>query len=367
MRRIVVLLAVCAALAVTGSAGAATYSMFAGEQVSGPADVPAQATLNGFYPGKLTVRAGDRVRITSMTFHTATFGSAANLAAVGPLFVPDPAGGTYGETPNDFADNPWYFEPLTKFIYNLGAFGPSGDNVINDKQVHNSGVLTPDQNGKPGTYTVRFPKVGAYKLVCLLHPGMEGAVVVKPRRAAVAGPVAQRLKANVQIAVGWQRAKALDDTPVPPNTVYMGVGGKETLLDMLPATQTVPAGTVVDFVNMSPSEPHNALFGDLDWFFNSFNPATNFEPGPGSQQNQVSPFYIYGSDPAGADGVYTYTGATQHGNGIFATPLADDQPGDPPNGLPGSSKVKFTTPGTYHFICQLHGPDMAADIVVTAP
>ncbi len=65
--------------------------------------------------------------------------------------------------------------------------------------------------------------------------------------------------------------------------------------------------------------------------------------------------------------MYTYAGATQHGNGVFATPLADDQPGDPPNGLPGSFKVRFTTPGTYHFICQLHGPDMAADIVVTAP
>ena len=136
--------------------------------------------------------------------------------------------------------------------------------------------------------------------------------MVKPRRAAVAGTVAQRLKANVQIAVGWQRAKALDDVQVPANTVYMGVGGKETLLDFLPATQTVPAGTVVDFVNMSPERAqHNALFGDLDWFLAPFNPATEPRGPPVQGRNRTGgpPFYPYGSDPAGADGVYTYAGA----------------------------------------------------------
>ena len=364
MRRILVLVIACAALAVTGSAGAATYSLYAGEQSPAPAGVPAQATLNGFYPGKLTIHAGDRVRITSMTFHTATFGNAANLAPARALFVPDPAGGTYADTPNDFANNPWYFEPFPKFIYNLLAFGPVGDNVIDDKQIHNSGILTPDQNGKPGTYTARFPKVGAYKLICVLHPGMDGTVVVKPRRANVAGPAAQRLKANAQITVGWVRARTLDDTQVPANTVYMGVGGKETLLDFLPDTQTVPVGTVVEFVNESPSEPHNAVAGPLDWL-GPFIQATDLIPtGPGSP-NQAPPFFFYGSDPPGGDGVYTYAGVTQHGNGVFSTPVADDQPGDPPNGLPQSFKVRFTTAGTYRFFCQIPGPDMAADIVVT--
>ena len=209
MRRIVVLLAVCAALAVTGSAGAATFSMSAGEQAPGPAGVPAQATLNGFYPGKLTVHAGDSVKISSMTFHTATFGSAANLAAAGPPFIPDPAGGTYADTPNDFAGNPWFFEPLTRFIYNVGTFGPSGDRVIDDKLVHNSGALSPSPDGKPGTYTFEFPRIGTYQLVCLLHPGMQGTVVVKRKKANVARPAVQRAKANAQIAAGWERAKAL--------------------------------------------------------------------------------------------------------------------------------------------------------------
>ena len=360
MRRIVVLLAVLAALAITGSAGARTYSLFAGQQAPPPAGVPTQANLNGFYPGKLTIRAGDQVKVSSTFIHTATFGSPASLAPLRALFVPDPSGGTYGDTPNDFAGNPWYFEPLTKLIYNGLAFGPVGDRVVDDTLVHNSGALTPDQSGKPGTYTFEFPRRGTYQLVCLLHPGMQGTVVVKGKRAHVASPAVQRAKANKQIAAGWEKAKALDDTSVPANTVYMGVGGKETLLDFLPATQTVPAGTVVDFVAKAPSEPHNAEFGPLDWIL-PFNAATDLVPtGPGSP-NQGAPFFFYGSDPA-VDGVYTYTGATQHGNGVFATPLADEEDATP---LPNSFKVRFTTPGTYHFICQLHGPDMAADIVVT--
>jgi plastocyanin len=362
VRRIVGLVAVCAALVVTGSAGAATYSLYAGEQAPAPQGVPSQATLNGFYPGKLTIHAGDRVRVSSTFFHTATFGSDANLAPLRALFLPDPAGGTYADTPDDFAGNPWYFESLPKLIYNVATFGPFGDRVVDDKRVHNSGVLFPSPDGKPGTATFRFPRVGSYKLVCLLHPGMEGTVVVKPQRVNVPGPATQRGRANAQIAAGWERAKALDDTPVPPNTVYMGVGGKETLLDFLPATQTVPVGTVVEFVTESPSEPHNAEFGPLDWIL-PFNVATDLFPmGPGSP-NQGPPFFFYGSDPIGNDGVYAFAGATQHGNGVFATPLADDQDVGP---LPHSFRVRFTQPGTYGFICQLHGPDMAAEIVVAA-
>lgn len=304
------------------------------------------------------------MKLTSATFHTATFGSVANTAPLVP-FIPDPAGGTY-DTPNDFAGAPWYFEGLPKFIYNLGAFAPGQDLVVNDQQVHNSGVLTPGPDGKPVGATFSFPKPGSYRLVCLLHPGMTGTVVVKAKQARhVPTPAQDRSRTNAQVAAAWNRTKALDDVQVPANTVYMGVGGKETLIDFLPDTQTVPAGTVVTFVNKSPSEPHNAVFGPADWL-QSFFAAVDLLPfGPPGTPNQVSPFFPYGSDAPGPGGVYTFTGAAQHGNGVFATPLADDLPGDPPNGLPGEFKVRFTTPGTYHFICELHGPDMAADIVVT--
>ena len=64
-----------------------------------------------------------------------------------------------------------------------------------------------------------------------------------------------------------------------------------------------------------------------------------------------------GSDPPGT----AYEGSSMHGNGFYATPLADGIPGPPPNTV----SVTFAKAGKYHFICMLHGPDMAADIRVT--
>ena len=78
--------------------------------------------------------------------------------------------------------------------------------------------------------------------------------------------------------------------------------------------------------------------------------------------NQVAAVLRLRLGSAGA--VATYDG-TNHGNGFFATPLTDMQPGSPPRGLAGSYKIKFTKAGKYHYICMLHGPDMAGDITVT--
>jgi len=44
--------------------------------------------------------------------------------------------------------------------------------------------------------------------------------------------------------------------------------------------------------------------------------------------------------------------------------VRDDQPGVPPNGLPGEDAVTFTRAGTYHYYCGIHGKTMAGDIVV---
>ncbi len=51
-----------------------------------------------------------------------------------------------------------------------------------------------------------------------------------------------------------------------------------------------------------------------------------------------------------------------HGNGFFATGLLGPS-GTP---LPRTLKITFTSPGTYKYICGIHGPDMNGEIFVTA-
>ena len=63
------------------------------------------------------------------------------------------------------------------------------------------------------------------------------------------------------------------------------------------------------------------------------------------------------------NGVYTFSGNTQHGNGHFATQAMDIDPATPQ--LPSSVKVTVTTPGVYTLICQIH-PNMIAMLDVHA-
>jgi plastocyanin len=216
---------------------------------------------------------------------------------------------------------------------------------------------------KPVKATYTFPQAGTFKLVCFIHPpDMAMTVVVKPEGAAVPTPEEVLAKAQEETAAAWAAAKALVAQKPPKNTIYMGVenakqpGGRTTVLDFIPNVTTVKAGTTVSFRVKAPTEAHNVAFGPLKYLDKIFKETDLFPMGPNAP-NQTTPFFVYGSDAPGTP----YEGRTMHGNGFYATPLGDGIKG----GLPNAYRVRFTTPGKYHFICMLHGPDMAADIRVT--
>jgi plastocyanin len=351
---------VLVALTVAGAANTAstkpaanTYTVFLGEQKEIPGGFKKlPATLNQFMPSKLVIAAGDKVTFASRTFHTVTF----NPKPIAP-FVPDPAKATYtGIT--DAAGAPFYFDGLGKVIYNLQAFGPFGPKTISGKTPASSGILSPpSEKAPPATATYTFPKPGAYKLFCTVHPGMKASVVVKPAGAAVPKTPAQvQATALLQQTAGWAKGKALDaSVKVAPNTVAMGIGGAVSLLAFRPKVLTVKTGTTVNFVNKAPSEPHNLVFGPLK-YVEQFAKKTDMTPQGPTGPNQVTPLLPYGTDAK----PYTYAGATSHGNGFFATELTSGAP----IGLPRASKVTFSTPGTYKYFCFIHGPDMGGTIVV---
>ena len=80
---------------------------------------------------------------------------------------------------------------------------------------------------------------------------------------------------------------------------------------------TVKAGTTVTYVNKSPTEVHNLVFGPKKYILGLEKKTDLLPDRPDGSPNQVSPFLIYGSEPKGK---YSYDG-TNHGNGFFATPL----------------------------------------------
>lgn len=343
-------------LAQGGSSQTATWEVAVGEQGKPPAGTPKGATLNQFFPGKLTVNAGDKVTFTSFGFHTVSY-----LAGKSPAPLIGPAKGAVYEGITDAAGQPFYFDGQQAFSYTESVFGPFGPKAIAGKIPTSAGVIFATSPRKPGKATYTFPKAGVFKLLCQIHPGMGMSVVVKPKGAVV--PTAEEVAAKVKLETdaAWAKAKALAATKPRAGTVIVGIdsrkasGGRTTILDFLPALSQVKVGSTVTFVNRAPSEPHNIGFGPVKYIDKFMKQTDLFPMGPGSK-NQVTPVFIYGSDPRGTP----YDGKN-HGNGFYATPLTDGLRG----GLPNAMRVTFAAPGKYHFICMIHGPDMAADIRVT--
>ncbi len=346
-------------LAFGGTDQTASWTVLVGEQKKAPAGTPKQTSLNQFFPGQLTINPGDKVTFSSVGFHTASYTGGKPF----PPFLLLPKGKVY-ENIVDSAGQPFFFNGEQKFEYGLGLFVPAGPKAISRGKFASSGVIVAQNPKKPVTATYTFPQVGKFKMLCLIHPpDMAMNIVVKRKGASV--PAAEEVAARAQeeLDAAWATAKPLVAKKPPANTIYMGVesakapGGRTTVLDFIPNLTTVKAGTRVNFVVKAPTEAHNAAFGPLKYLDKLFKQTDLFPMGPNSP-NQVTPFFVFGSDPPGTP----YEGRTTHGNGFYATPLLDAIKGAPP---PGSFKVTFTQPGKYHFICQLHGPDMAADIRVT--
>jgi plastocyanin len=359
-RPLLVCICAVAALAFAGQASAAKYTVWAGPGFlkAAPAGTPETADANLFFPRRLEVHVGDKVTFKSQGFHTATY-LGAHKTTEFSIFAPAADKSSYGGIA-DVAGNPFYFNGLPKFTYNVSMLAPIGSNVIRGgADVQSSGIL--DKKG----FTFRFTKPGDYVFRCLIHSMMSAHVVVKPRTASVQS-VTRTLKATAaELNSAVATAKKLDKiAPEAPNTVYAGVGkevrgGSIELMSFKPQKLRVKVGTTVTFQLNSPMEIHNMVFGPPDYLKRSFDTLDLIPQGPG-QPNQVWPFFFYGTDPAQA-GVYTYSGSN-HGNGFFATPLLGPV-GTP---LPQTFKITFTAPGVFKYICGIHGEDMNGEIEVVS-
>jgi plastocyanin len=114
------------------------------------------------------------------------------------------------------------------------------------------------------------------------------------------------------------------------------------LLRFEPQTRYVHAGDTVTFTNPDPQTPHTVTFG---------------APPAGG--------------PLGAYNASNATCTTTECDATISSPSATVNSGflanDPLFQKPDTFKAKFTTPGTYPYICALHAPDGMTGTIVVLP
>lgn len=264
----------------------------------GTASTDQAVQVNYFLPGQIWINVGDTVSWTWQAgeIHTVSF-----LSGQPPAFDP------------------------------FGAFG--GNTYDGTGQV-SSGIRNQFFGGP---YNLTFTAPGDFNFNCLVHPPMTGIVHVRPAGASL--PHDQAYYDQQGAALGAKRLSqgsqfiqtALQSTKYAQDTAGIGevqTVGSIAVLRFLPQNFTVKVNQTVTFTNLDPQTPHTVTFG----------------PDGAIPEDQV-PF------PTGLDSTgHATIGSTSQ---VVSSGFLWSQP----NGAPtfGTTfNVKFTSPGTYDFRCELH-------------
>jgi plastocyanin len=351
MRRVAVVIAVAGVASVAGAlpaaAAAKTKTVYEDAPPSAQKVLLTKyaATVNAFFLTKVTINQGDTLKFVNEAFHDVDFPGTSKSDL--PLLVP---GATVSGDKDAAGNLFWFNGKVPSLGFNPALFSPIGSKTYNGSARIDSGL--PVGSHSPDALKVTFTKPGRYRYFCDIHAGMIGFVIVrakgKPVRSAKQDAAAQTRFLTAQV----EAAKKLPQTKLAKNHVSLGLSlatGQE-LYAMFPSKLTVKTGTVVTFSMSSHSrEVHTASFGPAAYL----NTLANSLNGPAFAQ-QV--FYPSSPPPGPVD-----LGPTSHGNGFANTGGLDRDSG---TALPPSGAVKFTTPGTYNYVCLVH-PFMHGTIVVT--
>jgi plastocyanin len=354
-------LATCSAFGLAVGLGIPAVADAAQKDVSlGPPRSAARAInatgndVDDFFPHKVTIHAGDRVRFVPNNFHTVDLPGRRTRKL--PIITPtgQPIAGVV-----DAAGAPFWFNGQSQLGFNptllASAFGKSRS-YTGAKAVLSGLPLS----NRPKAMTVRFTKPGTYRYFCDVHPGMTGIVKVVSSRSRVPSAAQDRRTLRRQEASALATARRLAKTPAPGNnTVDVGAAGKGnvTFFAFVPSTLTVPHGTTVTFRMNARNEIHTATIGPGDP-----------EKQPQSYLGQIEaafqgplldPRGIYPSEPPGALAALT---PTFHGNGFWNSGALDLDSATPT--VPAANAVTFAAPGTYQVFCMIH-PFMHATVTVT--
>jgi plastocyanin len=205
-----------------------------------------------FYPQTLTIDAGDSVTWTAQ-------GNAHVVAFLSGAPVPPP-------------DDPAATQPA-------GGSSYDGTGIVRSGLVWPADVaMSPMMMGMsvPTSYTLTFTAPGSYTYYCLIHPGMQGTVVVQPAgspypqtQAQYDAPTAAQAAATLAPLVAQVNAYQVTSTATPDGhtTWYLSAGigtGTAAALRFTPSELAIHVGDTVVWTNTDPVEPHTVTFAGPD-------------------------------------------------------------------------------------------------------
>lgn len=300
----------------------------------GGMDMENKLDFQGFFPGEITINAGDQIWFAEGMpgFHTVTFNYGAELPA---LLVPDP------EQASPEAGPP-------QMILNPEMLFPSANMVVDGVTPVNTGL---DVLWDPAMPTiVTFSTPGTYDYVCVPHQAvMTGRVIVQeagsdlPMDQAGYDALAQEQMAALHeegMAAIAEHADAVAEAQADGTTLWTaaaGAGaGQARVMAFLPEVLEIKVGDSVKWVNYSPGEPHTVTFvGEGE------TPPEDVMPGAfadGSPKFAINPMTLF---PQGGD---SFDGTGYLNSGYYGLP-----------GMPTEFTATFTAPGEFTYYCVLHG------------
>jgi len=280
-----------------------------------------------FFPNGLWIHAGDSVTWTFPLpeIHTVTFlKQSPTFQQVRPRRPGVPGGGCPGTTPDG------------------SSFDGSACVTSADDQLVNG-----------GTYTVMFPTPGNFKLVCLAHNNMTGAVHVLgpleplPHSQAFYDDQAQKRQAEL-LSDGAElddRATAIAEQS-SKDAVSVGIGeiaatgdgtDSVSVMRFRQGSIVVRVGDTVEWTNLDPVTPHTVTFGF------PIDPNPPQPPSAGVTVDTDGALHAEVMSPT--DNVHSgfLQAAFQDRAGLAQSPLGVTR-----------FRVTFTTPGTFNYRCVLH-------------
>ena len=313
--------------------------------------------LTAFYPGEITINAGDSIYWEIRGFHNVHFLSGAPLPP--DIISAGPATGVMaGGTPVAGVASPTAGPP--RLALNPEVVFPTGGPTYDGTGVVNSGVPL-DPTAPP--FVLTFTTAGEYVYYCTIHGEvMEGRVVVQETgaaapmdQAAIDQLAMEEMTADLEAARAAIAQAGGLASPMAGGTMHqviVGLSGDPYEIDrFFPPQLTIRAGDTVRFTNPTtePPIPHTVTFV-------SGGAAPEFVvPEP---SDAGPPLLLINPELVAPAGGGTYSGQGYFNSGLLRAGVTAT-----------TYDLTFDTAGTYRYYCAVHGdPEsgMIGDIVVEA-